>query len=198
MKIMKADEFMIRAAFVSALMFAFIATGSAQKVRYNYSHGTDFSKYKTYRWVKAQNVEYPSEILDEQIMRAIDSQLAAKGFTRTETGAPDLLAVYQAGVKQQTQWHAYDYGGGWGWGGWRGWGGYGGYGGYGGGMTTTTSSTIDIGTLNLDFYDVAAKKQVWRGAATKTLDPPKDPAKLQGRIDKAMKKLLKNFPPKRK
>jgi hypothetical protein len=52
--------------------------------------------------------------------------------------------------------------------------------------------------LNLDFYDTGIKKQVWRGAATKTLDPPKDPAKLQRKLDKAVAKLLKNFPPKRK
>ena len=61
--------------------------------------------------------------------------------------------------------------------------------------TTTTSSTINIGTLNLDVYDVATKKQVWRGEATKTLGNPKSPEKLQRNIDKAMEKLMKNYPP---
>jgi len=27
---------------------------SAQKVRTDYDHGTDFSKYKTYKWVKVE------------------------------------------------------------------------------------------------------------------------------------------------
>jgi hypothetical protein len=45
-------------------------------------------------------------------------------------------------------------------------------------------------------YDVALRKQVWRGEATKTIDPPKDPAKLQKNINKAMAKLLKNYPPR--
>ncbi|HKP69042.1 MAG TPA: DUF4136 domain-containing protein, partial [Pyrinomonadaceae bacterium] len=85
----------------------------------------------------------------------------------------------------------YSTGGGyWGWGGWGGWGGM--------STTTATSSTINIGTLNLDFYDVATKKQVWRGAATKTLGNPKSPEKLRKNLDKAMAKLLKNYPPPRK
>lgn len=184
---MRVDNPMVRVTFVAALALAFVATGFAQKVRYNYLPGTDFSKYKTYRWVKIQNVEYPSEILDERIMRSIDTQLAAKGFTRTETGTPDLLAIYQAAVNHERQWSYYDSG--WGWGGWGGWGAW------GGGPMTGSSWTIQVGTLNMDFYDPAIKKQVWRGAATKTLDPPKDPNKLQKRLDKATKKLLKNFPP---
>lgn len=61
--------------------------------------------------------------------------------------------------------------------------------------TTTTSSTINIGTLNLDMYDAVKKEQVWRGAASKTLGSGKDPAKVQKNIDKAMAKLLKKYPP---
>jgi hypothetical protein len=156
--------------------------------------GTDFSKYKTYRWQRVENAAYPNEILDGQITSAIDRQLGLKGFTKVENGDVDLIVVYQAAVNQQQQWNSYNTGGGWGYGGWGGWrGGWGGYG--GGGWTTTTSSTINIGTLNVDFYDLSTKKQVWRGEATKTLDPPKDPKKLQKKIDDAVKKLLKNFPP---
>ena len=59
-------------------------------------------------------------------------------------------------------------------------------------------TVINVGTLNLDFYDVTLKKQVWRGEATKTLQPPKDPAEGQAKIDKAVAKLLKNFPPRAK
>ncbi len=65
----------------------------------------------------------------------------------------------------------------------------------GGGMGTATSSTIQIGTLGLDVYDSAAKQLVWRGQATKTLNPSKDPNKNQERLKKAVAKLLKDFPP---
>jgi len=62
-------------------------------------------------------------------------------------------------------------------------------------MTTTTSSTIKVGTLVLDIYDAQAKKLVWRVDATKTLNLSKDPQKNQQRLQKAMAKLLKNYPP---
>jgi hypothetical protein len=84
-------------------------------------------------------------------------------------------------------------GGGWGYGRWGGWGGYGGYG--GSSTTTTTSTTINTGTINLDIYDVAAKNQIWRGAASKTLGSGKDPQKIQKNLNKAMAKMLKNYPP---
>jgi len=50
----------------------------------------------------------------------------------------------------------------------------------------------------LDIYDPAAKQLVWTGRATKTLDPSKSQEKNQKNLDKAMAKLLKNFPPKAK
>jgi len=151
----------------------------AQDVNYNYVPGTDFSKYKTYKWVEVQGVKYPNQLLDTQIKQAIDSQLSMKGLTQTAADNADLYVTYQVAVNQQTQWNTYDTGGGWYW----------------GGMVTTTSSTINVGTLVLDIYDAAAKKLIWRGDATKTLNPSKDPQKNQQRLQKAMAKLLKNYPP---
>ena len=166
--------------------------GYAQKIKYNYVRGTDFSKYQTYKWVRVEKADYPNQILDDQIMQSIDRQLSQKGLRRIDTGTPDLAMVYQVALRGERQWNSYSTGGyGWGWGGWRGWGGM-------GGSTYGSTTTITIGTLNLDMYDIQTKKQVWRGEATKTLDPPKDPDKLQRKIDDAMKKLLKNYPPKQK
>lgn len=184
---MRTKTLIVRLSVMAAVLLSFSIAGFAQKVRFNYLPGTDFSKYKTYKWVRVEKAQYPNQLIDEQIMRSIDGQLAQKGLTKTD-GDPDLVVVYQAAVNQEREWNAYSTGGSyWGWGGWGGWGGM--------QTTTATSSTINIGTLNLDLYDVDTKKQVWRGEATKTLDPPKDPAKLQRNIDKAMAKLLKNYPP---
>jgi hypothetical protein len=66
----------------------------------------------------------------------------------------------------------------------------------GGGMGTATSSTIQIGTLGVDFYDPASKQLVWRVAATKTLNPSKNAQTNLNRINQAVAKLLKSFPPK--
>jgi hypothetical protein len=46
-----------------------------------------------------------------------------------------------------------------------------------------------------DVFDASAKQQVWTGQATKTLSPSNDPQKNQQNLQKAVGKLLKNFPP---
>ena len=62
-------------------------------------------------------------------------------------------------------------------------------------MTTGTTSTIYIGQIALDMYSPSEKKLVWRGSATKTIDTRANPEKQQKNLEKAMAKLLKNFPP---
>jgi hypothetical protein len=177
----------LQLSLVAGLLLAWCVVASAQEIRFNYLQGTDFSKYKTYKWVKVPKAQYPNQILDEQIMRAIDAQLALKGLTKTEDN-PDLYVTYQAALNQEKQWNSYSTGGDyWGWGGWRGWGGM--------STTTTTSQTINVGTLSCDIYDVATKKQIWRGDATKTLGSGKDPAKVEKNLNKAMAKLFKKYPP---
>jgi hypothetical protein len=192
---MKVTHLMAKITISAGILLILSATGFTQKIRYNFAPGTDFAKYKTYKWVKIEGAQYPNQLIDEQIKRSIDAQLASKGLSKTDSN-PDLVVTYQAAVNQERQWNAYSTGDGyWGYGGWRGWGGMG-----MGGMSTTTatSSTINIGSLDLDMYDVATKKQVWRGEAKKTLGNPKSPEKIQKNIDKAMAKLLKNYPPRPK
>ena len=173
---------------VAAVLLTSGLAASAQDVRYNFMPGTDFSKYKTYKWVKVPNAQYPNQIVDNQIMASIDAQLAAKGLSKNESN-PDLYVAYQVSVDKETQWNSYSTGGDmWGWGRWGG--------GWGGMQTTTTTQqTIRIGTLDLDMYDVAAKNQIWRGEVSKTLGSGKDPAKVQKNLDKAMAKLFKKYPP---
>jgi hypothetical protein len=177
----------LRMSLATGLLLALSVVASAQEIRFNYVKGTNFSKYKTYKWVKVPDHQYPNQILDQQIMQAIDAQLALKGLTKTEEN-PDLYVTYQAAVNQEKQWNSYSTGGGyWGWGGWGGLGGM--------STTTTTSSTINVGTLSCDIYDVAEKKQIWRGDASKTLGSGKDPRKVEKNLNKAMAKLFKKYPP---
>ncbi len=167
-------------AGLCAITFACAALAVAQDVKYNYMPGTDFSKFKTYKWVDVKGGNHPDQLINDQIKQAIDSQLAAKALSKTDSDQADLYVDYQVAVNQEKQWDAIGYGGR-----------------YTrmGGTGTMTSSTINIGTLVVDMYDVASKKQVWRGDATKTLNPSKDPAKNQENLQKAVAKLLKNYPP---
>jgi len=170
----------LKLAVLFGIMLAACGSVLAQTVTYNFAPGTDFAKYKTYKWVRITGAQYPNQILDQQIMQSIDSQLAAKGFTKTDSDNADLDVGYQVSLTQQQQWNAYGMGGGWR---------------MGGGMATATQTTLQVGTLGFDVYDPAAKQLIWRGSATKTLNPPKDPSKRQKNLDKAVAKLLKNFPP---
>jgi hypothetical protein len=166
-------------AFLFALLTC--ATTFAQDVQSNSMPGTNFAKYHTYKWVTIEGATPPNQIVDAQIKHSIDSQLAAKGLTKTDSDNADLDIGYQVAVDQEKQWNAYGTGGGLRW---------------GGGMGTATQSTINVGTLVLDMYDPATKQLVWTGRATKTLDPGNSQEKKQKNLDKAMQKLLKNYPPK--
>jgi hypothetical protein len=170
-------------ALLAGLLFAWAATTSAQDIKFNYLQGTDFSKYKTYKWVKVPNAKYPNQVVDDQIIQAIDAQLVQKGLTKTEDN-PDLYVTYQAAITSESQWIPYRSGDiYWDCCGWVGWGG------------SNTATTIHIGSLDCDIYDVSTKKAIWRGEASKTLGSGKDPQKVQKNIDKAVAKLFKKYPP---
>jgi len=185
-----STPFRASAGLVLAAALVLGATAArAQDVSFNAMPNTNWAKFKTYKWVKIEGAQYPDQIMDSQIKAAIDAQLASKGLTKSENEA-DLYVGYQVAVEKEKEWTAYGMGGGPGWG----MGGGYGYGG-GGGMTTATSSTIHVGTLGLDIYDPAAKQLVWRGAASKTLDPKAKPEKREKNVQKAVTKMLKNYPP---
>jgi hypothetical protein len=165
--------------------------GYAQDVRYNFAAGQDFSKYATYKWVRIGETAALNQLAEEQLKVAVDSELVKKGLRRTEDDSADLLVAYQAAVGQEKEFTSFssDFGYGPGWG--RGW--YGG--GMGSSMTTGETTTIYVGQLGLDMYDRSQKKLIWRGAASKTLDPRAKPDKQKKNLDKAVAKMLKNFPP---
>ena len=172
--------------FVLALIACSLAYG--QDVITNYLPGTDFSKYRTYKWVTIGPSGVPDQILDTQIKQSIDSQLAAKGLTKVDNDKADLLVRYQVAVSKEKEWNATGMGDVFRWPGMS----------TAMGSATATSTTIDVGTLVLDMFDPTVKRLVWTGHATKTINPSKDPQKNQRNIDKAMQKLLKGFPPRRK
>ena len=80
-------------------LIACIAT-HGQDVRTNYMAGTDFTKYHTYKWVDIEGGAHPNQIVDAQIKQSVDSQLASKGLTKTDSDKADLFVGYQVAVDQ--------------------------------------------------------------------------------------------------
>jgi hypothetical protein len=169
--------------FVCLLLLVLVVgtVSKAQDVTYNFMPGTDFSKYHSYKWVTIEGGAHPNQIVNQEIMQAVDSQLAAKGLTKTDSDKADLYVGYQTAVDQERQWNAWGTGRG-----------------FGGGMGSATSSTISNGTIVVDMYDPGTKQLVWTGRATKTIDPSSNQEKNMKNLNKAMAKLLKNYPPKQK
>ena len=169
----------------------------AQDVRTNYMPRTDFSKYHTYSWVEeVQGVPaiggHPDQILDTQVKQAIDSQMAAKGFTKVaDGGKPDLLLGYQLMIDREKQINGFGDS----WGGSGGWGGFGPLGGGRLDSFSANTSTIDVGTFVIGMYDPSVGKLVWIGGVQHAIEPSKKPEKNQERLNKGAKKLLKDFPP---
>ncbi len=178
-----------------ALLVGGVTATMAQDVRYDYDKDKDFSKFKSYKWVTIKGADEPDELTGKRIMAAVDAELATKGLTKTDSDTADLYIAYQTAVGTEKQFTSYNTG--WGYG--PGWGG-GWYGSSGMNSTTTygSTSTIYVGQLDISVYDPATKQLVWRGVASKTLDPKAKPEKKDKNIGKAVQKLLKNFPPKQK
>lgn len=177
--------------------FLFLSATSAiaQDVRYDYDRDKDFSKYTTYKWVDVKNADQVDPLTAKQIVAAVDAELAKKGLTKTDSNDAQLYIGYQTALGSEKQFTSYNTG--WGYG--PGWGP--GWYGYGGMATSTTygsTSTVYVGTLDLSMYDAAQHQLVWRGSVSKTLDPKSNPDKKQKNIQKAVAKLLKDFPPKPK
>jgi hypothetical protein len=154
------------------------AAAFAQDVQFDYDRSANFSSYKTYQWIDYKAVVPGDQLLDLDIKRAVDAQLAGKGLRRVESSG-DLLVGYQAGVSQEKEFDSL--------------GGRGPWGAWGNGRITT--ATIDIGKLVVGLFDSTTKQLVWRGSASQTLNINRDPDKNYRTLEKAMAKLFKNYPP---
>jgi hypothetical protein len=175
----KVDLAFFRITVVAVLLAFAGGAASAQEVRYNFMPGTDFTKYHTYKWVDIPANVHPNQIVAQEIRDAVNNVLASKGFTRATGDKADLYVGYQCSIDQEREWNAWGMGGGLRW----------------GGMGTATSSTITNGMLGVDFYDPTSQQLIWRGTAAQTLNPSGNQEKDMKRLNKAVAKLLKHFPP---
>lgn len=168
---------------ITLAVLGLAAIASAQDVRYNFDAEANFAKFKTYKWVDLQSPVKLDDLLARQLVSAIEAALTTKGLTKVDSDSADLFIGYQAAAQQEKQINAYGTGG------------FGMGPRWGGGMGSATVSTLTVGSISLDMYEVATKHLVWRGTGTKTIDPNIKPEKRQQNITKGVAKVLKNYPP---
>jgi hypothetical protein len=161
----------------------------AQKTSYDYEKSADFTTYKTYAFKEGTAVGQP--MIDNRIVAALEAELAKKGLTKSE-GAADVFVVYHVALDKQKDISTYSsgYGGGYGPYGW-GWGG-----GWAGGTTHTEVRDVLVGSLVIDIADAKKNQMVWRGMGVKEINVRANPEKRDKSINEAVKKILKNYPPK--
>jgi hypothetical protein len=173
---MRISRFLLPLAAAAACVVAFAA------VQTDYDHHADFGRYHTYSWI---GVRAGNSLWQDRITSAVDSQLAAKGWTRVNSGGDASVSAFGRVNERDTMQTFYDGYPGWGWTGW-------------GGMGTVKTQVVPeaVGALNVDVFDSATKKLIWRGTASDTLSSKPD--KNDKKLDHAVEEMFDHFPPKGK
>jgi len=186
------------------LVLIFIATSCVSvRVTSDYDQKTEFKEYKTFAFYKKgiDNVEI-SDLDKRRILKAIESELEAKGFTKSNN--PDILVniFTKAREKVNVYNNNWGWGGGFGWGGFGwggfGWGGFGPWGWGGAGFDNNNITRSTEGTLFIDLIDADKKELAWQGQGTGNLITSGNVAKKEARINEFVTEIMTKYPPEAK
>jgi hypothetical protein len=164
-------------------LFLLVATScSSVRVATDYDKNANFNSYKTFAFFKTGIDKAEISDLDKRrILRAIEAELLAKGFTKSEN--PDMLVSLF--TKSREKVNVYNngfgpYGYGWGWSPWY-WNNY------------NSVSTTTEGVLYIDLIDANKKELVWQGQGTGYLT--QNMQKKEERIREFVSKIMEKYPP---
>jgi hypothetical protein len=175
------------------ILLLFFATSCVSvRVSADYDQKVDFNQYKTFAFYKKgiDKVEI-SDLDKRRILRAIEADLLAKGFTKSEK--PDLLVNIFTKSREKINIYDNSY---YGWYPWY-YGGYGYYGygyGFGPGAYQNVSKSTE-GTLFIDLIDANKKELAWQGMGTGVLNTSNDILKKEARIKEFVNEILAKYPP---
>lgn len=162
--------------FVFMITAVLLTSCNTVRVTYDFDRATDFNTYKTYNFHQKGIDKLELNDLDKRrILAAIDVQMAAKGFTKSDN--PQLYINVLASSKEKINIDNGYYGGYWG--------------PYWGGPSRVYQYTS--GTIIIDIVDNARNILVWQGAGS-GLDVSNLNTKGDD-IPKAIEEILAKFPP---
>jgi len=149
--------------------------------------GIDFTRYHTFEWGPADALPTGDPRLDQdpffkdQLLGAVEKQLALKGYERSTAGTPDLLIHYHASINRRIniygvdREHGYCYDE----------------------ECRTWVVDYEAGTLVLDLVDTRTNRVIWRGWAQDSVeDMLNDRDRMAKKIDQAVTQMLALLPPK--
>jgi hypothetical protein len=163
-----------------------LSSCNSVKVVADYDSKADFNSYKTFAFYKPGIDKAAISDLDKKrVLRAIESELLAKGFMKSEN--PDLLVSFFTKSRERVNVNQNNNMG-FGWGlGWNPW------------MMNGMNNNINVsqfteGTLFVDFIDAKKKELVWQGIGTGALKID-NREKKEARIKEFVKEIISKFPP---
>ncbi|WP_396601973.1 DUF4136 domain-containing protein [Algibacter sp. R77976] len=163
-----------------------VSSCSSVRVAADYDKEATFNDYKTFAFFKTGIDKAEISDLDKRrILRAIEAELLAKGFTKSEN--PDILVSLFTKSQQRVD----VYNNSWGMGGW-GWGGFGPGWGWGWNQQPNVSTSVQ-GHLYIDLIDANKKELVWQGMGTGYLS--RNMEKKEARIKEFVTKIMEKYPP---
>jgi hypothetical protein len=167
-----------------------VSSCSTVRVASDYDQTVNFNEYKTYAFYKPGIDKAEISDLDKKrILRAIETEMAAKGFTKSENPTV-LVSIFAKANKRVDVYQNNNFGFGFG-----GWGGYGRFGGWGGNaFYGNTISERTEGILYIDLLDVSKKQLVWQGKGTASLYSGTI-EKREARIQEIVKEIMMVYPP---
>ena len=170
------------------VLLIMVSSCSSVRVATDYDKKANFNEYKTFAFFKTGIDKAEISDLDKRrILRAIEAELLAKGFTKSEN--PDLLISLFTKSQQRVD----VYNNSWGYGAW-GWGGYGGFGpGWGWGWNQPNTTVRTQGVLYIDLIDAKKKELIWQGMGTGYLS--RNMEKKEERIKEFVAKIMEKYPP---
>ncbi|MDO5636706.1 MAG: DUF4136 domain-containing protein [Myroides sp.] len=170
--------------FIPFLTLMLFASCSSVQVNTDYDSSVNFNEFKTYAFIKDGVDKINISDLDKKrILKAIDEELTAKGYTKSET--PDLLINLFTDAKQVVNVNTY---GGWGYGHYRPWG----WNPWMMGPGYQSVSTSTQGILFIDVLKANNKELIWQGKGTGYLTNKQ--SKKEERIKEFVTKVLETFP----
>ncbi|MEP0262661.1 DUF4136 domain-containing protein [Dokdonia sp.] len=166
-----------------------VSSCSTVRVASDYDQTVNFNEYKTYAFYKPGIDKAEISDLDKKrILRAIETEMAAKGFTKSENPTV-LVSIFAKANKRVDVYQNNNFGfGRFGYGGF-----YGPF--YGGGaFYGNTVSERTEGVLYIDLLDVSKKQLVWQGKGTASLYSG-NIEKREARIQEIVKEIMTVYPP---
>lgn len=150
------------------------------------------SQYRTYSWLpkpQGKDIRVYNDVFEARVKQAVDRELQSRGYRLVEQN-PDFKVGWHGAIDEKLDVGTMNAYYGYGWDPW--------YSPYyvGAAVPQTYVREYEEGTLILDVVDAGSNKLVWRGTAQAELSTHASAEHRQKRLDEAVNKILKDFPPK--